>query len=375
MKKALVTLMAAIFLLGCYLPVYAADVDLYGSARMTTFWTDSSEEVTGGDSETQLDHTLQGNARIGAHFDAGAIGGRFEYGHGDGNTSLRLLYATFDAAGGEILVGQSYAPYGAGSFISNQIYGSDADMLQFIGYTGRKPMLQYSTGGFKIALVEPQTAGSYSDTELVKTETYDEDGNFDQTIYTQETNYTDGDPEIMLPQLQLGYDMTGMEGMSMHVAGVVQSYELQELDDEKLTAWGLTANTKFTALDPLYVNAGGFYGQNVAHFGQWADKADSEADVNDEGKIEDTNSYGLLLALGTQLDTVGLEAGVGYNASENDLWDEDDEVMAYYVQATVPIMDNAKITPEIGFYDYKDDAAGNDAGDELYAGFQARVDF
>ncbi|MFP3999779.1 MAG: hypothetical protein ACLFUN_08040, partial [Desulfobacterales bacterium] len=97
--------------------------------------------------------------------------------------------------------------------------------------------------------------------------------------------------------------------------------------------------------------------------------------VNDEGKIEDTNSYGLLLALGAQLDTVGLEAGVGYNASENDLWDEDDEVMAYYVQATVPIMDNAKITPEIGFYDYKDDAAGNDAGDELYAGFQARVDF
>ncbi|MFW5908655.1 MAG: hypothetical protein ACOCR8_03350, partial [Desulfosalsimonas sp.] len=332
MKKALVTLMAAIFLLGCYLPIYAADVDLYGSARMTTFWTDSSEEVTGGDSETQLNHTLQGNARIGAHFDAGAIGGRFEYGHGGGNTSLRLLYGTFDAAGGEILVGQSYAPYGAGSFISTQVYESDANMLQFIGYTSRKPMLQYSTGGFKIALVEPQTADSFI--EYVETEEYDSAGTSTGSFYTEET--TDGDPEIQLPQLQIGYDMTVMEGMSMHVAGVAQSYELQDLDDEKLTAWGLTANAKFTALDPMYINAGGFYGQNVAHFGQWADQAYSAADLNDNDKIEDTDSYGLLFVFGTQLDTVGLEAGVGYNVSENDMWDEDDEVMAYYGQATIP---------------------------------------
>ncbi|MFW6011408.1 MAG: hypothetical protein ACOC8Q_02750 [Desulfosalsimonas sp.] len=371
MKKVLVTLMAAIFLLACYLPVYAADVDMYGSARMTTFWTDYSEDL--GDN-TQLNHTLQGNARIGAHFDAGAIGGTFEYGASGGNANVRLLYGTFDAAGGEILAGKTYGPYGAGSFISNQVYGSDSDMLQFIGYTGRKPMLQYSTGGFKIALVEPQTVESDYFIEYVETERYDDDdGSGKSSFYTAET--TDGDPEIQLPQLQIGYDMTVMEGMSMHVAGVAQSYELQDLDDEKLTAWGLTANAKFTALDPMYINAGGFYGQNVAHFGQWADQAYSAADLNDNDKIEDTDSYGLLFVFGTQLDTVGLEAGVGYNVSENDMWDEDDEVMAYYGQATIPIVENAKITPEVGYYDYKEDAAGDDAGDELYFGCQVRVDF
>ncbi|MCF8112155.1 MAG: hypothetical protein K9J85_11810 [Desulfobacteraceae bacterium] len=357
MRKVLVTLLAAIFLLGCYLPVYAADVDMYGSARMTTFWTDSSEEITGDDSETQLNHTLQGNARIGAHFDSGPIAGRFEYGASGGNANIRHLYAEFDAGPGRILVGQTFTPYGLGNFISNQVYGSDADLLQFIGYTGREPMLRYSQGNFSIALIEVVEADLY-----------------DPITSDPDLEYVDGNPEITLPKVAARYTLGLTEGFSLDMSGIVQTYKLQDIDDETLTAWGLSASARVTQLDPLYVSLGGFYGQNVVHFGQWT-ITDSMALTNGVDAIEDTNSYGMILVLGTQLDTIGLEAGVGYAASENDVWDKDDEAMAYYAQATVPIMDNAKITPEVGFYDYKEDSAGVDEGDELYFGCQVRVDF
>lgn len=349
MKKALTILLAAVFLLACYVPVSAADWGLYGSARVKTWWTDFSEER--GD-VTTLDHSLQGNARIGANVDAGPIGGRFEYGASGGNANIRLLYATFDLGPGEVLVGQTYGPYGMGSFISGQKYGDDAGLLQFIGYTSRKPMVQYSIDNLKVALVQPVDVGS----------TLDAQGN---VIFAS--------PEVQLPMLQASYDIN-VEGMAFNLAGAVQSYDLDAGDGDTLTAWGLALNARMNMLDPAYINFGGFYGQNVSQIGQWSITNNSYAGPDND--IEDTDTYGLALVLGTQLPSMTLEAGVGYAVSENDLWAEDDEVMAYYAQARIPVMANATITPEIGFYDYNDDpATGNDDGDEFYVGLQWRVDF
>ena len=349
MKRTLTILLAALFLLACYVPVSAADWDLYGSARMATFWTDASEEL--GD-DTQLDHSLQGNSRIGAHVDAGAIGGRFEYGTG---VNTRLLYGTFDVGPGQLLVGQHYTPYGLGSFISTQVYGGDAGMLQFMGYNGRVPMVQYSYNNFDFALVQPQTPGFFD---------------------IAPGDETDGNPEVLLPQIAARYSES-FNGVSLDIAGVFQTYELQELNDETLTAWGLTANATLNMMDPFYVSFGGFFGQNVAHFGQWS-IVDSTASVDlANNSIEDTDTYGLLLVLGTQFNGIAVQGGAGYVASENSDWTEDDETIAYYLQAKIPMTDagNAFIMPEIGYYDYRDDNTGADAGDDFYVGLQWRVDF
>lgn len=367
MKKLVSILMAAALLLAMYSPVSAADWDLYGSARVNTWWTDYSEER--GD-DTQLNHDLQGNARIGAHVDAGAIGGRFEYGHGGGNTGLRLLYGTVDMGQGQLLVGQHYAPYGIGSFISTQAYNQDEGLLAFVAYTGRQPMVQYSLHNFKLALVKPNTS-AYPDSTIIGYTAL-----LRRPVFGPAS--TDYNPEVLLPQLQASYDVK-LQGFSLNLAGVYQTYELQDLDDESLQAWGVAANARLTRLDPFYINAGGFYGQNVSNFGQYGNAYTTGAAIIDpeNNDIEDTDTYGLALILGADLNMIGFQAGAGYRVSENDLWDEDLEMLVYYGQATIPVTasGNAFIVPEVGYFDYKDDLADQPRGDELYAGLKWQINF
>jgi len=337
MKKGFLVLLATVFLLACYVPVSAADWDLYGSARVTTFWTDFSEER--GDT-TELNHTLQPNSRIGAFVNAGDIGGRFEYGTGGGNANIRLLYADFPLGPGKLLVGQHYGPYGIGSFISTRVIDTDAGLLQFIPYSGRVPLVQYTVNDFKIALARANEVGN---------------------------------PEVQLPQLQASYDLNLVEGLRLNLAGIFQSYDVDGGDGDTLNAWAAGFNARFTMMDPVYVNLGGFYGQNVADFGQWS--INNSSSMIDNGDVEDTDTFAVGLVLGTQLPTMRIEGGVGYVNSENDNWVEDDEVIIYYAQANIPIVGGASITPEIGFKDFQDNPDGTDAGDEFYVGLQWRVDF
>ncbi len=367
MKKVLALMIAAAFVLTMYVPASAEnpDWDLYGHARVNTFWTDYSDERPDNADTTQLDHDLQGNARIGATVDHGAIGGGFEYGSG---VNVRKLYGTVDMGQGELKIGQDYAPYGAGAFISTQAYGDDANMLQFVGYTGRKPMVQYSVDNFKIALVEPQKNDLQGDSP---------------------------DQEVVLPQLQASYDLAIQDNVNINMAGAYQTYELKDdtegWDGENLDAWGLSTNIRLTAMDPFYVNVGGYYGQNVGNFGQSYATNTTALNDNDSiyfnglaeldgDSIEDTDSYGALLALGTTVNNIGLEAGVGYLESDNDAWEKENELMAYYGQANIPLTanGNAFIVPEVGYYDYGDEYdndSGDEMGDELYAGLKWQVNF
>jgi hypothetical protein len=326
MKKLVTFFFVAVFLLAMYVPVSAAQWDLYGSARVTTFWTDLDEADT-----MDLNHALQSNARIGANVKNDAIGGRFEYGTGGGNANIRLLYGTVDLGAGQLLVGQTYGPFGIGSFISGQVYATDNGLLQFVPYTGRKAMGQYSVDGLKIALVQP-----------VET----------------------GDPEVLLPQLQLSYDMK-TDAMGLNFAGAFQSYDLANGDGDTLTAWAVGTNVRLTMLDPLYINFGGFYGQNAGNFGQFGA---ATADITDPNNIEDADTYAVALVLGTKLDTIGLEAGVGFRNEE--IGNVDADLMAYYLQATIPLSQNgaAFIVPEVGMFDYENE-------DEMYAGLKWQINF
>jgi len=114
----------------------AADWNFYGSARVGTWYFSRSSEVgaiaapsttsaggvaalsnvtginktTGsadGNSDLDLRHTLQPNARIGATISSGNVSGRFEYGTG---VNARILRGTWNFGSGELLVGQTYTP-------------------------------------------------------------------------------------------------------------------------------------------------------------------------------------------------------------------------------------------------------------------------
>ena len=359
MKRAQTILLAAVFLLACYAPVFAAaDWDLYGSARMATFWTDYDEDHAFGPGDTtQLNHDLQGNAVIGATVQNGPIGGGFKYGTEGGNANIRLLYATFDAGPGQLLVGQDYGPFAMGSYISNQVYNDDNNMSEFIGDTYYRPMIQYTVDNFSFALVTPERA----DIENLAPGGADADGD---------------DSELLFPQIQARYH-TMFNGIGFNIAGVFQTYDLKDdtegWDGETLNAWAVTANMRFTQLDPLYVNFGGYYGQNVANFGQsWGGSRVMGSAELDGDSIEDTDTWGLLLVAGTMVNDIGLEAGFGYLESDNDVAG-DTELMAAYAQAKIPMLTgfDAYIIPEIGYYEWDNGANF----DEFYAGVQWRVDF
>lgn len=363
MKRAVIIFLAAVFMLAMYVPVSAADWDLYGSARMQTFWTDYDKDLIdpttlntnnlGTDTQadtTDFEHRLNQVSRFGAKVKSGLIGGNLEVGLAPG-IYTRHIYGTVDLPFGQLLVGQSWTPYGLGSFVSTQTYAEDEGMLYFVGYGHRKPMLQLTANNFKVALVETQRVG------------------FD--------GVSSGDAEVLLPQVQLSYDMAATDGIALHFAGALQSYDLDNAaeawDGETLNAYGFTANARFTMMDPAYINIGGFYGMNHALIDTSYNPILPQIDGD---SIADTDSYGIVLVAGTKVSEIGLEAGVGYREDENDTWGDSLELMSAYANANIPLTPdgNAFICPEIGYYGY--DASGaNDLGNKMYAGLKWQVDF
>jgi len=362
MKKVVIIFLAAVFMLAMYVPVSAADWNIYGSARVQTFFTDYDEDLINPTTlnldpaldpradTTQFEHNLNQVSRFGLQAQNGLIGGHFEAGFAPG-IYTRHIYGTVDMPFGQLLVGQSWTPYGAGSFISSQVYKNDEGGLPFIGYGHRKPMIQLSVENFKIALVEPQRLG------FVGVEA--------------------GDSEVFLPMVQASYDVA-LDGIHLHFAGAFQTYDLEneeeDWDGETLNALGVTANARFTMMDPMYFNIGAFYGMNHAVI---------DATYNpilpmiDDDEIADTDTFGILLAAGTTVNNIGLELGFGYRQDENDTWDDPLETMLVYANANIPLSPdgNAFIVPEIGYYDYDVDIDNVDLGDKMYAGLKWQINF
>ena len=339
--KKLFVLMAAVALVAAFaLPASAAATwDFYGSARMHTFYTDSSKEA-GDVQNTQW--RLAGNARIGAKVKNGAIAGRFEYGS---KPNMRMLYATYDFGGAKLLLGQTYTPVNL--FYSNQVFGDDNDLLNFGGvYSGRHPMIRLSMAGFNVALV--QVSGAANDLG------------------------TDGGTETLLPRLELSYGLNAGPAALKFVAGY-QTYTadpdgVDETVDTYILGMGVSLG-----FGPVTLGMDGFYGQNVGQWGLYSHGANGA--VLAGGSVEDANTYGgIFVATFKASPMLTFEAGVGYVQNESDV-QEDDDGMAYYGNATITLAPGFFIVPEIGFHDYGDNAAGEDAGDMLYFGAKWQINF
>jgi len=350
--KKLITILAAVALIAAFaMPAPAAEWNFYGSARMTTF-SDTVDPGTGTD-DTDTTWAVQGNSRIGAKVKAGDVSGAFEYGSGP---NLRILTGTWNFGAGSLLAGQTYTPVNI--FISNQVWGSDNDMLNFGGvYAGRRAMIQLQFGTFKLALVGP---------------------------HAQSDLGTGSDVDVTLPKFEVAYKFS----TDMFWAQVVAGYQTYSLDAVTVTAddgtTSLSADgdvSSYIAALAFGVNAGPvsfkadvFTGQNLGPYGMYV-----SGDINPTitgGDTNDNTSLGFL-GLVSFKATDALAFEVGYGRVENDIDGsvEKDDTSAYYGQATVTLAPGVFIVPEVGFIDNGKSFAGADQGDHLYFGAKWQINF
>jgi len=375
MKKLFLFFVAAALIAAFSVPAVAGDAEwnFYGSARMATFRIDQSKELAGvhtpADDDQDTQWTQQGNSRIGARVSNGDVGGRFEYGTG---INLRLLYGTWNFGAGTLLIGQTYTPVNV--FISNQVFGSDTDMLNTGGiYDGRRPVIQVAFAGFKVALVEPSTAGA---TGLITgtPATVANIGGVPTAVPAVPAAIVGGEVDTTLPKIELAYTFK----TDMFKVGVVGGYNSYDVEGDAKTydvdSWvaGLWGAVNF---GPAYVKANIYKAQNTGAYGLY-EAGDDDFDFVGN-KIKDMDTLGYLAVAGAKLgDAFAVEAGYGKVSHESDVVGEkDDDTSAYYVQATIGLAPGVFIVPEIGKIDYDKNHANAKEGDQLYYGAKWQINF
>jgi hypothetical protein len=374
MKKLFVLIAAVAFVVAFTAPAFAAEWSFYGSARIHTFWEDydyGDKPIKGtitDDNDFDLDHKLQGNARIGANVKVSDnLVGRFEYGS---TPNLRLLYGEYDFGGFKLLVGQDYTPLNW--FYSNQVWDGDYDLL-FAGgvYNGRRAQVTGKFGGFKIALVQPVTTlvGEAKDATWAK----------NATTGVWEEKAGEGrfkDTDVVIPNLQASYNFK-VAGLSIDLGAGWQAYQVVDgnNDDENINSWfggiGATYN-----MGPFYFAGNYWMGKNVGNMGMTNDGFDDAFYDEANDKIRDNDGWGfILVAAFTMSDMLRFEAGYAKNSFEVDKAVEKDDTSTYYVQATINLAKGVFIVPEIGVVDYGDDRKGVDEGKLTYYGLKWQINF
>lgn len=297
---------------------------LYGSARMATWRID-----TGMDEDTQWD--MQGNSRLGASVSHGAVGGGFEFAVNDeSGVNTRKLFGTWNTGAGQLLIGQSYVPTSS-MFYSNQVYGGDEDLLSTGQlYTSRRPMIQFKTGGFKVALVEPATAGSI---------VVGQDAAGDDIV---------ADVDTTLPKLEVAYSLS-TDMFFVDVAAGYQSVDTEGALNESLDSLVGTVGGGFSA-GPVAVKLNAMYAENGGLYGVYSAWLSLATGITPAGAIVDNEAMGYLGVVTFKAnDMLTFEVGAGFREVELDT--ASDEVLSYYVNTTVNLAKNVFIVPEFGVID------------------------
>jgi len=369
MKKLFVLLGAVVLVVAFTAPSFAAEWSFYGSARITTFWTDVSKEIGPNDSsDLDLTHALQGNSRIGANVKVSDnLVGRFEYGSGP---NLRILWGEYDFGGFKLGLGQHYTPLNW--FPSNQVYDGDADLLGTGGvYNGRRAMVQAKVGGLKIALVQPNTPDVVTAADIAAAV----GGGAVAADYGT-------DIDVVLPQIQASYKLN-LGGVSLEIAGGYQTYEQEgyeiatgDSEDEAIDSY-IGAIIATYNMGPFYFATNGWMGKNVGNLGfaGFGNPPNHFASF-DGDDVLDNNGYGFLLVAAFSLsDMLKFEAGYGYAEADLDDAESEDDSSSYYLNCTINLAKGVFIVPEIGAYNLGDDEDGEDQGDITYYGLKWQINF
>ena len=314
--KKLIALIAAMVMVAGF--ANAAEWNFYGSARVSTFWTNAESISTAAADVDQFAEGLQGNSRIGANVKVSdELSGRFEYGTG---VNVRLLYGEWNFGGGTFLVGQTYTPLNL--FYSNQVFGGDTDLLNVGGvYSGRAPMLRLKYGGFQIAAVTPVN-----------------------------TAIGGGATESTIPTIEAAYSFSA-GNFSVKLAGGYNTYEevvgTTSYDwDAWVVALGASANFGMFKL------GGNVYtGQNSGQL-LWEGPGGANSPAIAGTQQLDMESLGYLIVATTKInDMFSLELGYAKLSTELDGAVAEDDVSSYYAQAVITMAPGVYVIPEIGVID------------------------
>jgi hypothetical protein len=391
----------------------ANEWNLYGSARMATFYTSQDlgkdlelvspntfiavDDRNSANQSTvkDLNWNLQYNSRIGATVKGAMFEGRFEYGarpamRDNGAVTnfanVRCLYGIWKfAEGWGLKVGKDYTPITF--FLSNQVFDNDSN-LQFLGeaYGARRGQLavegQLGPGMLKVALI-------------------------DQT--TDTLNTPDGVVEKLLPKFEASYQYYFSDAMSAHAFGGYQTYSVKYpgtfggTSDFSVDSWVVGAGADLN-FGPFSVKPQVSYYQNGAAAGwlqnnylpfstsgfvsQINSVYGTDLQVIGSNDVLDAKNLMAMLAVGFKpTESLGFEAGIGYVGYETDSYQGvkiKNNYLEYYLQAVFTLAKGVYIIPEIGYRDFGTQdidkpffivAPDVDLGSLFYAGAKWQIDF
>ena len=414
MKKftiiALVVAITAVFAVSAM----ANEWNLYGSARMATFYTQrdygdifkdddnlSGDDAFGNSNYKQTQWALQGNSRVGATVKGDMLEGRFEFGVNDvptggGTVTARRIYGVWKFADGwGLKVGKDYTPITF--FLSGQVFDADAGLLQ-VGnaYGARRGQVavegNLGPGLFKFAGIT-QTQANIAFSEVAA----------DGTITTLQTQ-----TESYWPKLEASYMMKFADNISAHAFGGWQSTKFYtnnpntgEDSSDTITSYvaGLGADMNF---GPMFVKpqvsyyyngqAAGWLGlasANLASYSGLPSNAVSEAaafglPVVVNGSVDNIKTWMAMLALGfSPTEALTLEGGIGYlySKSDGDQSIDKNNYLEYYLQAVWKLAPSVYLIPEVGYRDFgklkfsNPDFEDVDLGSLFYFGAKWQIDF
>ncbi|CAB5128793.1 hypothetical protein D3OALGA1CA_3093 [Olavius algarvensis associated proteobacterium Delta 3] len=354
--------------------VGAADWKFYGSARMTTFYIQQSEDVPTNPmfqgpgnplnaADGDLTWALQGNSRIGATVENGSVGARFEYGASGGNANLRRLYGTWTYGKGSLLAGQDFTPI-TGNF-SNQVVLTDAALYN-IGdpFAGRLPQIKWHTGGFQLALIQPNIVPG----SQISGSTYN------------------ADTDSLIPKIEAVY-RHDWNGSHVRVFGGYQTYDLVNTADSSVGVgsflFGVQGKGGFGAGG---IHASIYYGQNLGTYGSVESGTlsnmnfDGGLPVFEGNSLKDNNALIAALQFDWKLtERLGFETAVGHRWMKLDTsTSREQQSYVIYAQLKVMLASTVRVVPEIGYYDFgalEQGASKQELGNAVYAGAKWQIDF
>jgi hypothetical protein len=388
--KKLMILIAAIALVSFSVPAMAVDWNFYGNARMATFyWSEDLDD--NGDEDAELDWDLQGNSRFGANIKAENISARIEMGISEANVSSRRVYGVWNFGAGKLKIGKDYTP--VSQFISGQVFDGDLGLLG-IGtqYGSRHGQISFMFGAFEVALINPNAnrldgmTDSVTGAITVVTSVGGDPVSLPAAVTTDAT----GDVDEILPKIEATWGMS-FDSWNFNLDGGFQYYSISDVealdnsgsDDIDVTSYTVGGDVGFN-FGPGYVKAAVSYGQNIgnANWGipgarggtsgqgglaQW----DGDDDTNDTYTLQGALVGGLKVS-----DMLSFEGGLGYRKDRTDEGAERDTApWAAYVQSVIALAPGVYVIPEVGYYDYSNNTAGDDAGSKFYIGGKWQINF
>lgn len=339
---------------------------IYGSMRFATFYNDKNLNADTDDKDLRWD--LQSNARLGGTVAKDKIKGVYEVGLDDDSTTAggsgvytRLIYATYDFGCGTVLIGQDWTVLG-NMFYSNQVVLDDNNLLGWGAiYEGRTPQIKFKVKGLEIGFVEDKASSKL--------------------------NAYSGDVDVLMPKIEFRYNID-QEKFFVDTFGGYFSYKVQNVvltdggtnyGDKTVNSWaaGVGGGLK---LDPVFVRAQVYTGQNVKNFGLSHTDA-TGAQFNATGSLVDEDNFGTHVVIGSKIDKYTVEAGAGYVYSKLDesvgaVGDDKNTAFSYYLNAVIPVYGAFFVVPEVGVLDYGNNASGDDEHkDTMYVGAKWQINF